>query len=163
MIVKVHPGPTASNSNWRTEAPAAAAAHRVMLTDALAVTAWSECKSTTNVLQTLKIPVTARPVKNCVANGTARCVRYSRAHHCRDEYVEPDRPKPCLLDWKLAQIVSSDAVYTELVRPRNLSVILIGDHAYAVRGYRSGRTERKIAEANFQNAQAIPILQKRSK
>ena len=45
----------------------------------------------------------------------------------------------------------------------SLSVIVIGDHAYAVRGYRSGRTKGENAEANFQNTQAIPVLQKRSK
>ena len=61
------------------------------------------------------------------------------------------------------QVISSDAVYTEIVRPRSLSVIVIGDHAYAVRGYLSGPIKGKIAETNLQNTQAVPVLQKRSK
>lgn len=76
--MKLHPSPTASNSNWRTETTAVAAIHHIVLADALAVTAWSVCKLTTDVLQKLKILVTA----NLVTNTERTWLRYLRYNSC---------------------------------------------------------------------------------
>ena len=79
-IVNAQPCPIALTIAPIAATPPAANRHRVILTDAEAITGRDGFMSTINVLQALKMPVTVNPMMTCMTSGTARCIRGCKVH-----------------------------------------------------------------------------------